>query len=143
MSIAPDLNQMEKGPDAPAVRPRSGSMPALWRALAMGVLVLFTAGCTTPYEGRYDFYEGWRKAEVMRIERFEKLSPYEVPGCRSKPLPQAVDGSTWAVVRYRAGRRSRHVAVPLKQADDYKVGELVYVNVSECARYIQKRVVAD
>ncbi len=105
--------------------------------------MLFTAACTTPYEGRYDFYEGWRKAEVMRIERFEKLAPYEVPRCRSGPLPQAIDGSTWAVVRYRAVSRSRHVAVPLKKAGDYTLGERVYVNVSECARDIRKRVEAN
>lgn len=119
-----------------------GFVPRLWRSVAIAVLVVSAAGCTTPYEGRYDFYEGWRKAEVVRIERFEKLQPYEIPRCRSAPLTQAGEGSTWAVVRYRAGRRSRHVAVPLKAADDFKVGELVYANVSECTRDIRKRAEA-
>lgn len=143
MLNAQGLREVQEGPDAAASSPRSGLQHPLWRSLAVGTIVFLTAGCTTPYEGRYDFYEGWRKAEVTRIERFEKLTPYEVPRCRTETLPQADDGSIWAIVRYRGGRRSRHVAVPLKQAEDYKVGELVYVNVSECARDIRKRVGAN
>lgn len=118
---------------------RPNQLRPIWRAVAAGVFLVFASGCTTPYEGRYDFYDGWRKAEVVRIERLEALPTHQIPHCRSAQVP-AVEGSTWAVVRYRAGRRSRQVAVPLKQAEDFKVGELVYVNVSECGRDIRKRL---
>lgn len=106
----------------------------LWTGVAM-----VASGCTTPYEGRYDFYEGWRKAEVKRIEPFEKLAPHQIPRCESAPSSRATSGTIWAIVRYRAGRRNREVAVPVTQSEDYKVGELVYVNVSECSREVQRR----
>lgn len=109
--------------------------------LSVGVAVA-ASGCTTPYEGRYDFYEGWRKAEVKRIEPFDKLAPHRIPRCESAPTPRATVGTTWAIVRYRAGRRSREVAVPVTPSEDYRVGELVYVNVSECARQVQRRAAA-
>lgn len=109
----------------------------LWSGVAIAV-----SGCTTPYEGRYDFYEGWRKAEVTRLDVFEKLAPHQIPRCESALPSQATAGSSWALVRYRAGRRSREVGVPLAPADDYKVGELVYVNVSACSRAIKRRAMA-
>ena len=109
----------------------------LWLGVAAAA-----SGCTTPYEGRYDFYEGWRKAEVIRIEPFEKLAPYQIPQCKSTPSSRATVGTTWVIVRYRAGRRSREAAVPVTPSDGYKIGELVYVNVSECARQIQQRTAA-
>lgn len=122
---------------------RTGVSASAWRLLAVGGLAVVAAGCTTPYEGRYDFYEGWRKAEVVRIEPFEKISTYEFPRCRTGPPATAATGSTWAVVRYRAGRRSRNAAVPLGPSDVFKVGELVYANVSDCSREIRHRVTAD
>lgn len=112
------------------------------RALICTAILVIASGCTTPYEGRYDFYEGWRKAEVKRIEPFEKLAPYQIPRCKTARSSQATEGSTWAVVRYRAGRRSREVAVQVTPSEAYKVRELVYVNVSECGRQIQRRATA-
>lgn len=122
---------------------RSALSAAAWRLLAVGGGAVFAAGCTTLYEGRYDFSEGWRKAEVVRIEPFEKLSAYEVPRCRAGPPSAAGTGATWAVVRYRAGRRSRNAAIPLSPSDAFKVGELVYANVSDCSREIRHRIAAD
>ena len=122
---------------------RSALLAAAWRLLVFGGVAVSAAGCTTPYEGRYDFYEGWRKAEVVRIELFEKLSAYEVPQCRAGPPPTAATGATWAVVRYRAGRRSRNAAIPLGPSDVFKVGEPVYANVSDCSREIRHRVTAE
>lgn len=115
---------------------RFGARQLLWVGLAVAA-----SGCTTIYEGRYDFDEGWRKAEVLRFEAFEKLQKYQIPRCEAAaaPPPRATAGSTWAVVRYRSGRRSRMVAVPVASFGDFKVGELVYANVSDCSREIQKR----
>lgn len=109
------------------------------RAVLWVVVAAAASGCTTPYEGRYDFYEGWRKAEVTRLDVFEKLAPHLIPRCASALPSEAAAGSRWALVRYRAGRRHRQVAVPLASADDYQIGELVYVNVSDCSRAIRRR----
>ena len=100
------------------------------------------AACTTPYEGRYDFYDGWRKAEVTGIDLFEKLPPHVARHCRASPSLYAAAGTTWAVVRYRLGGRSRLAAAPVPQSERFKVGELVYANVSECAPELRKRVAA-
>ena len=102
------------------------------RVLLCGIVAVATAGCTTPYEGRYDFYEGWRKAEVTRLDVFENLAPHLIPRCESALSSKATAGSSWAVVRYKAGRRSREVAVAVAAVDNYEVGELVYVNLSAC-----------
>lgn len=112
------------------------------RALLCAGTVVAASGCTTLYEGRFDVYEGWRKGEVQRIEPYEKLTPYQIPRCETAPSFQATKGSTWALVRYRGGRRSRQVAVPVVPSDGYQTGDLVYVNVSECGRQIQRRAAA-
>ncbi|WP_425342776.1 zf-TFIIB domain-containing protein [Piscinibacter koreensis] len=131
---APVMPTSRDGKPAVGTSTRWGMRVALWAGVAAAA-----SACTTSSEGRHDFYEGWRKAEVKRIEPFEKLAPHLIPGCESARTSQATAGSSWALVRYGTGRRSREVAVPVASADDYKIGELVYVNVSACARAVQRR----
>lgn len=107
-----------------------------WLTLTALVVSVLSASCTTLYEGKYDFYEGWRKAEITRIDALEKLSPFVAPRCPSAPSEGA---ATWAIVRYRLGGRSRFVAGPVPTSDEFMIGEQVYVKVSECAREIRKR----
>lgn len=116
-------------------RPRRRTLRVLLWAVVAGA----AAGCTTPCEGRCDFHEGWRKAEVTRLDVFENLASHLIPRCESAMSSKATAVSSWAVVRYRAGRRSREVAVALAASGNYKVGELVYVNLSACSRAMQRR----
>jgi hypothetical protein len=98
-----------------------------------------TGACTTPYEGRYSFYDGWREAQIARFEPFEKLPSNVVRQCRAGPSSQMTVGTIWAVVRYRSESRTRLAAVPVPPSETFTVGEAVYANVSACSPDLRKR----
>lgn len=116
------------------------------KAERTGVLAGFCvslAACTTPYEGRYDFYDGWRKAEVTRIDLFEKLPAHVARHCRASPSPLRSGGDDLGCRSIPARRpKSRLSAAPVPQSESFKVGELVYANVSECAPELRRRIAA-
>ena len=109
------------------------SRMAVWVASCTSVAAI--TGCTTPYEGHYDFYEGWRKGEIKQIETSATLKTSQPPWCG----PAASSSTTYAIVRYRATRHSLNVAVPVSPNEGYKVGDLVYINVSDCPHPIRRR----
>ena len=42
------------------------------------VALLAATGCTTLYEGKYDFSEGWREAQVIRIAKASQYSQMQI-----------------------------------------------------------------
>lgn len=104
---------------------------------AVAVVILMRSGCATIYEGKYDWSEGWRIAVVA----FEQLHRYEIPQCRDSPLTADKMKASWAVVRYRLGRRTHWAAVAMDRPDPFTVGAPVYVGSSPCARELQPRTV--
>ena len=110
---------------------RSRHVPALLvAALAVGA-------CTTPYEGRYDFYSGWRKAQITQIAALDmKATGSRCSEANPKSLPP---GTPWAVVRYRLGGHTRYASAPAPTQENFAVGDLVYANVSDCSIALQRR----
>ena len=105
---------------------RSGRVSAL-----LGVTLLVGA-CPTPYEGRYDFYSGWRKAQIAALNM--KSTGSRCSEANSKP-----PGTSWAVVRYRLGGHTRYASAPVPMQENFAVGDLVYANVSNCLLALHRR----
>jgi len=104
---------------------------------ALLVVALAVGACTTPYEGRYDFYSGWRKAQITQITApGMKVTGGRCSEANPKSLPP---GTSWAVVRYRLGGRTRYASAPAPMQQNFAVGDLVYVNVSDCLILLQRR----
>ena len=110
--------------------------------LAFACLLAIVAGCRTPpYEGRYDFYEGWRKGEVTEIQPLDEIHSIALPRCDEARSPQAAASSArWAVIRYFRMARRSYTSVALAQVP-LKVGDLVYVNPTACpVRVVLRKV---
>lgn len=102
------------------------------RASGLGLTVFILAGCTTVYEGKYDFNDGWREAEVMEIAGASEIKKPQFSDCRESAMPEQLAAGRFAVLAYkRMGRKRVHV-VPLKPGETFRPGDLVYTNVTGC-----------
>lgn len=110
-----------------------------WKPV-LGLSACMLAGCTTLYEGKYDFNEGWREAEVMEIAAASEIKKPQFSDCRESATPEQLSKVQFAVLSYkRMGRNRVHVA-PLKPSEALRPGDLVYVNVIRCDTPLVARV---
>jgi hypothetical protein len=106
--------------------PRSRHVPAIL------VAALMAGACTTPYEGRHDFYSGWRKVQITQVAP-PAVSVQSTPlRCRATESGRGPPEVPWATVRYGLGGHIRHATVPASLHQTLAVGDMVYVNVNEC-----------
>lgn len=103
------------------------------------VWIALLTGCTTVYEGRYDFHDGWRAAEVIDVGTSASLTRKPTDDCLKSGSAQAA-GSRYAVVRYRGLRRPALRVVPVPEDRDVKAGDLVYLKVNDCSAPLPARV---
>lgn len=90
------------------------------------------AGCTTVYEGKYDFRDGWREAKVIQIERASEIAKPQFSDCRVSASPHYLAADMFIVLSYKHLSRPRKRVVPFGPSDGARVEDLVYVNVTDC-----------
>ena len=96
--------------------------------------------CTTPYEGRYDFYDAWRKGKVIEVGTAQSLGRSSPRDCRKDATPRAAD-TRYAYVQYRGISRPTSRIVPIGADSNLKAGDLVYVKVDDCNAPVPLRAV--
>lgn len=99
-----------------------------------GLSVFALSGCTTVYEGKYDFSEGWREAKVIQIERASEIAKPQFSDCRVNASPPYLAADKYIVLTYKHLNRPRKRVVPFGPSDSARVEDLVYVNVTDCER---------
>lgn len=93
----------------------------------------FLAGCASPvYEGKYDWHEGWREAEVVAVQTAAEMERPRFFTCVRQATPGQLATTRFAVVKYRQMSRTQRRAVPLQPGDTAAVGESVYVKAGDC-----------
>jgi hypothetical protein len=107
-----------------AARPR---VPA-----ALGILLITLAGCTSIHEGRFNFQEGWRKAQVLEVASVAEIEGPDYYGC-IRAIPDHERGvQRFVVMQYvHMGKTKRH-AQPWLPGQSWSRGNSVYVNLSSC-----------
>lgn len=118
--------------------PRTGR--SSWRMLFLLGVGFSTTACTTPYEGRYDFYDAWRKGKVIEVGTAQGLGRSSPRDCRKDATPRAAD-TRYAYVQYRGVSRPTSRIVPLGADSNLKAGDLVYVKVDDCNAPVPLRAV--
>jgi hypothetical protein len=98
------------------------------------------AGCTTIYEGKYAYDEGWRVGEIEKVGAPADLGRF-VALCQ-QGVGQSSASQLFAVVRFdfgtmagkymHSGRKLRHVVVPLPAGSTLRKDTPVYVNIHDC-----------
>jgi hypothetical protein len=113
-----------------AVRGRSG-------LVLLSAATALVAGCSTVYENKYEFRDGWRKGEVVRITVGEAIQRPVFWNCTRKTTAEQRSGRQYAVVAYRqVPYRPRQHLVPLPSGVLLHPGQRVYVNVGTCENAI-------
>ncbi|MDP3857663.1 MAG: hypothetical protein Q8Q73_07885 [Stagnimonas sp.] len=96
-----------------------------------GVVVLLQ-GCTTLYEGKYDYRDGWRKARVVQVAPASQIQRPDFFRCIRNATPEQRERQLFAVVTFRGYEKSVKRAVQVAPSVHIEVGETVYVNPSSC-----------
>lgn len=94
--------------------------------------LLLTGCASTVYEGKYDWSEGWRKAEVMAVQTAPEMERPRFFTCVRQANPEQLATTRFAVVKYRQLSRNQRQAVPLQPGESAAVGESVYVKAGDC-----------
>ncbi len=104
-----------------------------------GLTFYALSGCTTVYEGEYDFSDGWREAAVIQIGRASEIAKPQFSDCRVSEPPQYIEADKFVVVSYKHLSRPRKRVVAFGPSDGVRVGDLVYVNVTDCGSPLKPR----
>lgn len=104
--------------------------PSAWCWLTLGIITL--SGCTTLYEGKYAFEDGWREAVIQKIGSASEIATPQFSDCRENLSPQQVSATRFALVAYRRMGRMQRNVVPLRANDTPMAGQTVYMNVADC-----------
>ncbi|MEO8653266.1 MAG: hypothetical protein ABI409_04015 [Ramlibacter sp.] len=97
------------------------------------------SGCTTVYEGKYDFRDGWRKARVGQIIQGAAIVRPEYWQCwRDAPSASRGD-SRYALLLYSGFGRARQRMVPVPSGLELQKNETVFFNLGRCEGAIVKR----
>lgn len=108
-------------------------LKVLVRSVVLGSVITALAGCATVYEGRYDWKEGWRKAEVVDVALASEMERPRFYECVRGAQPHQLASTRFAVVKYIEMSRTRRRAVPLQPGSTVREGDAVYVRVTDCA----------
>jgi len=100
------------------------------------------AGCATQvHEERLPWIDGWRKATVVAIGAGDDIARTLAENC-SSALPLITPNANYVTVSFRNGGHRLRRTVPWTGTLAVGVGDRVYVNVSDCAKPLE-RVVTD
>jgi hypothetical protein len=113
--------------------------------LAAGALcILALAGCaSSPYEGKYAWSEGWRKAEVVSVQTAAEMERPRFYSCVRTASPGQLATARFAVVKYREIPRTQQYAVLLQPDVKVAVGDAVYVKAGDCKTPLVQRASAE
>ena len=100
------------------------------KTILMVWAVLLLSACSTVYEQRYDFHDGWRKARVQEVGPFNKFAKNYGYTCRQ--APETIEGKQGAIVGYSGGGRWRSQLMLLPEKETVKEGDLVYAKILKC-----------
>ncbi len=96
------------------------------------IAALSATGCAMVYEEKYDWYDGWREAQVLQIGSAAEIEKPQFSDCREKMTPQQLAISQFAVLSYVRMTRKRHRVVPLQAGQSVAVGDQVYMQITSC-----------
>lgn len=105
--------------------------------LAAGSFV-FVSGCTTLYEGKYEFARGWRRAQVVEITPGSSIRNPDFWQCLRNTSAAERQAQSYVVLSYSEFGRKRQHLVPLPRDTALKEDERVYLHVDQCQGAIAK-----
>ena len=96
------------------------------------VAALAATGCAFVYEGKYDWQQGWREAQVVKTGNATALGERQFSDCRYEAETEQAASAQFVMLAYRQMGHTRHRVVPLHEGEAYRSGDLVYMNIQSC-----------
>lgn len=101
-----------------------------WCALAL--LPALLTGCTTLLDGKYDFRQGWRAAEVIQVAPLSRIQRPDYYNCVRNASPEQLTSGDFAILAYQnLGKRRLH-AMPVPTNTGLQTGTKIYANMDSC-----------
>ena len=92
------------------------------------------AGCSTVYEGKYDFNEGWRVGTVESLD-VDTITDRILVDCRKKVSASNLANAKFVYVRHVVLGTNRRKIVALADQDmPLQVGDRVYLHMNDCSK---------
>jgi hypothetical protein len=107
-----------------------------------GLILLVAAaaalsGCSSMFENKYDFREGWRRGEVLQIMDGHAVQRPRFWQCTRSLGAEERAGRRFVVLAYhQVPYRARRHLVAVPPDLELRPGQRVYVNVSQCENAI-------
>ena len=95
-------------------------------------LIVLLSGCASIYEGKYDWSEGWRSAQVERLGDARSMVDERDMLCTKDILSAFGPDQQFAVVTYRSQRTTWKRVRPVSPESAVSIGDRVYVNSERC-----------
>ncbi|MCB1930750.1 MAG: hypothetical protein KDH17_22325 [Rhodocyclaceae bacterium] len=113
-------------------------MKAFTRRVLPAMLSLVAGCAAVSFDGRYAVADGWRKGRVQETEGESRLAAKVADDCR-KATDRAEASPIYATIRFEGSDHFRLRTVPLPVGEDWKKGDLVYLNVLDCKAPLHRR----
>lgn len=115
-----------------------------WPRMCLTATVLLVsavaAGCSTVYEGKYNFADGWREGEIESIGAAASIATPQFSDCRESMSADQLRASPFALVKFeRLGRTQRRVVPLTGDAAQLRPGDPVYIDVNSCEVSLVRR----
>lgn len=100
---------------------------------AVLVAAILSSGCAaTVYDGKYEWNEGWRAAEVVEVATASEMERPRFYDCVRQATPEQLATTKFVVVKYRSMSRTQRRAVPLAEGQTLRAGDPVLVRADKC-----------
>ncbi len=96
------------------------------------VAALAATSCAFVYEGKYDWQQGWREAQVVKTGNAAALGERQFSDCRYGAETEQAASGQFVMLSYLQMGHMRHRVVPLHEGEAYRSGDLVYMNIQSC-----------
>lgn len=102
-------------------------------AILTAAAATLLTGCSTLFDGKYDFREGWRRGKVERILSGDDLQRPHYWRCTRRFSPEELAARKYVILTYdQVPNRVRRHLVVLPPDLDLHPGQRVYVNAFTC-----------
>lgn len=99
---------------------------------ALACVLGMLSGCSTVYEGRYAFNEGWRKAQIEEVGTAQGLFGIAASDCRNAITSDQFAARLFARLSYADFGHLRRRIVLLPSEPRFRAGDAVYFKLRSC-----------
>ena len=97
-------------------------------------VAFIAAGCSTVYEGKYQYNEGWRTGTVEALN-VDAITDRILVDCRKKVSARELAGAKFAYVKHSViGTHTRKIVALADQDTPLQVGDKVYLRMNDCTQ---------